>query len=134
MFDVSDPSDPRRLSRLTFDEAHSEAEWDHHAFLWWAPEEIAVLPLQRWSWDERSGKEDYFSGAAVLTATSTRVKQIGEVRHPNVNGSECEDCGIWSPPITRSLVIRDTLFTFSDTGVLASDLGTLDDVAWMPFG
>ncbi|RLE13881.1 MAG: hypothetical protein DRJ28_06635 [Actinobacteria bacterium] len=134
VFDVSDPSDPRRLARLTFDDAYSEAEWDHHAFLWWAPEEIAVLPLQRWSWDERSGKEDYFSGAAVLTATSTRVKQIGEVRHPNVNGSECEDCGIWTPPITRSLVIRDTLFTFSDMGVLASDLDTLDDVAWMAFG
>ncbi len=133
VFDVSDPTDPRRLSRLTFDDAYSEAEWDHHAFLWWAPQEIAVLPLQRWSWDERTGKEDYFSGAAVLTVTPNRVKQLGQIRHPNVNSPDCEDCGIWTPPITRSLVIGDTLFTFSEMGVLASDLDTLDDVAWMPY-
>lgn len=134
VFDVSDPSDPRRLSRLTFDDAHSEAEWDHHAFLWWAPEEIAVLPLQRWSWDERSGKGDNFSGAVVLRATPQRVKQIGEIRHPNANDPECEECESWTAPINRSLVIGDTLFTFSEMGVLASDLDTLDDVAWMEFG
>jgi len=134
VFDVSDPTDPRRLSRLTFDDAYSEAEWDHHAFLWWAPEEIAVLPLQRWSWDERSGKGDNFSGAVVLTATPQRVKQVGEIRHPNVNNSDCEGCEEWTAPINRSLVIGDTLFTFSEMGVLASDLDTLDDVAWMAFG
>jgi uncharacterized secreted protein with C-terminal beta-propeller domain len=133
VFDVSDPSDPRRLSRLTFEDAYSDAEWDHHAFLWWAPEEISVLPLQRWSWDERSGKEDNFSGAVVLSATPNRVKQLGEIRHPNANGSNCEDCEVWTAPITRSLVIGDTLFTFSESGVLASDLDTLDDVAWIPF-
>jgi len=134
IFDVSDPTDPRRLSRLTFDDAYSEAEWDHHAFLWWAPEEIAVLPLQRWSWDERKGHNDNFSGAVVVTATPNRVKKVGEIRHPNMNESECEGCEEWTAPISRSLVIGDTLFTFSEMGVLASDLGTLDDVAWIPFG
>jgi hypothetical protein len=133
VFDVSDPSDPRRLSRLTFEDAYSEAEWDHHAFLWWAPEEISVLPLQRWSWDERSGKGGNFSGAVVLRATSNRVKQLGEIRHPNVKGSDCEDCEEWTAPINRSLVIGDTLFTFSESGVLASDLDTLDDIAWIRF-
>lgn len=134
VFDVSDPTDPRRLSRLTFDDAHSEAEWDHHAFLWWAPEGIAVLPIQRWSWDERTQKSDNFSGAVVVSATANRVKQIGEIRHPNANQSDCEGCEEWSAPINRSLVIGDTLFTFSEMGVLASDLDTLDDVAWLAFG
>jgi hypothetical protein len=134
VFDVSDPSDPRRLSRLTFEDAYSEAEWDHHAFLWWAPEEISVLPLQRWSWDERSGKGDTFSGAVVVSATPTRVKQIGEIRHPNASQAECEECEEWTAPINRSMVIGDTLFTFSEMGVLASDLATLDDVAWIAFG
>ena len=133
VFDVSDPADPRRLAKLTFDDAHSEAEWEHHAFLWWAPEGIAVLPLQRWSWDERTGRKDNFSGAIVLTATPQRVKQIGEIRHPNANEPGCEGCDAWTAPINRSLVIGDTLFTFSETGVLASDLGSLDDIAWMPF-
>ena len=133
VFDVSDPTDPRRLSRMTFEEAYSDAEWDHHAFLWWAPEEISVLPLQRWSWDERTGTEDYFSGAAVLKISPQRVKQIGEISHPGFADEECEECGEWSAPINRSLVIGDTLFTFSEAGVLASDLDTLDDVAWMSF-
>jgi hypothetical protein len=133
VFDVSDPTGPRRLSRMTFEDAYSDAEWDHHAFLWWAPEEISVLPLQRWSWDERTGKEDYFSGAAVLKITPQRVKQVGEVRHPGFVEEECAECVEWSAPINRSLVIGDTLFTFSETGVLASDLDTLDDITWMPF-
>ncbi len=134
VFDVSDPTDPRRLSRLTFDDAHSDAEWDHHAFLWWAPEDIAVLPLQRWSWDERTEKSDNFSGAVVVSASPNRVKQVGEIRHPNVREPGCEECEEWTAPIHRSLVIGDTLFTFSEMGVLASDLDTLDDVAWMIFG
>ncbi|GMQ93975.1 MAG: hypothetical protein BMS9Abin12_1457 [Acidimicrobiia bacterium] len=134
VFDVSDPSDPRRLSRLTFDDAYSEAEWDHLAFLWWAPEEIAVLPMQRWSWNDNTGKGSNFTGAVVVRATSTQVKQIGEIRHPNVNSSECADCETWTAPISRSLVIDDTLFTFSESGVLASDLDSLDDIVWMPFG
>lgn len=133
VFDVSDPNDPRRVAKLTFDDAHSGAEWDHRAFLWWAPEGIAVLPLQRWSWDARTGKDDHFSGAVVVTATPQRVKQIGEIRHPNVNDPGCEECSGWTAPINRSLVIGGTLFTFSEMGVLASDLDTLDDVAWIPF-
>jgi hypothetical protein len=133
VFDVSDPTDPRRLSRLTFGDAHSEAEWDHHAFLWWAPEGIAVLPLQRWSWDEQTGNGKSFTGAVVVTVTPNRVKQVGEIKHPSVNNGECDGCEEWTAPISRSMVIGDTLFTFSDMGVLASDLGTLDDIAWMPY-
>jgi hypothetical protein len=133
VFDVSDPTDPRRLSRMTFEEAYSDAEWDHHAFLWWAPEEISVLPLQRWSWDERTGTEDYFSGAAVLSVSPQRVKQLGEIRHPGYTEEACEDCGEWSAPITRSLVIGSTLFTFSEAGVLASNLDTLEGITWLPF-
>ncbi|MEN8239593.1 MAG: beta-propeller domain-containing protein [Actinomycetota bacterium] len=133
VFDVSDPTDPRRMSRMTFEDAYSDAEWDHHAFLWWAPEEISVLPLQRWSWDEKTGREDHFSGAAVLKISPQRVKQVGEVRHPGFVEEGCAECGEWSAPINRSLVIGDTLFTFSETGVLASDLDTLKDITWMPY-
>jgi hypothetical protein len=133
VFDVSDPTDPRRMSRLTFDAAHSEAEWDHHAFLWWAQDDIAVLPLQRWSWDEKAGTETNFSGAVVVSASENRVKQIGEIRHPNSKESECEGCEGWAEPINRSLVIGDTLFTFSQAGMLASDLETLDDITWLEF-
>ncbi len=133
VFDVSDAANPRRLSRLTFNESQSQAEWDAKAFLWWAPSGISVLPMQRWSWDEQSGTEDYFSGAVVVSVTTQSVKQIGVIEHPNAFEEECPDCGGWTAPIVRSLVIGDRLYTVSESGILASTLDTLEEVAWIPF-
>lgn len=133
VFDVSDPADPRRVARLTFDEAHSDAEWDTHAFLWWPRDEISVLPMQRWSWEEASGKEDYFSGAVVVSATRDRVRQIAEITHPSYSEPDCPECGRWSDPIVRSLVIGDTLFTISEAGVLASDMASYEPIEWLDF-
>lgn len=134
VFDVSDPEDPHRTAKMTFNDTQSQAEWDTKAFLWWAPEGISVLPMQRWSWDERTGKEDFFAGAVVLSATTQRVKQLGVIEHPSATEPECEECGSWTAPIVRSLVIGDTIFTISETGVLASDLDSLDQIEWVEFG
>ena len=68
-----------------------------------------------------------------MSATPNRVKQVGEIKHPSLNDGGCEGCEDWTTPISRSMVIGDTLFTFSEMGVLASDLETLDDIAWMPY-
>jgi len=127
VFDVSDPGDPRRLAKLTVAGANSEVEWDHHAFLWWNG--VAVLPMQRWSWDERTGNEDAFAGGMVLEVSPTRIVERGEITHP----TSCPGCG-WETPIRRSLVIDGTLYTVSDAGILASDLATLANEAWLPFG
>lgn len=133
VFDVSDPSDPRRMARMTFDEAQSQAEWDHHAFLWWPKDEVAVMPLQRWSWDEKTGTESFFAGATVVSATPERLKQVAEIRHPGETDAECPDCGSWTAPIMRSLVIGDVLFTISETGVLASDMDDYEPIEWLKF-
>ena len=34
VFDVSDPFNPRQVDKLTLPGAYSQAEWDHHAFLY----------------------------------------------------------------------------------------------------
>ena len=133
VFDVSDPENPHRTAKLTFEDTQSQAEWDTKAFLWWAPTGVSVLPMQRWSWDERTGKEDYFSGAVVLSATPDRVKELGVIEHPSEGDPECVECGVWTAPIVRSLVIGDSLYTFSETGLLASDLDSLEVIEWVPF-
>ena len=58
LFDVSDPSNPKVVDSLDFDSAQSGAEWDHRAFLWWAPENLAVTSLNNYS-------EDFFGAVAV---------------------------------------------------------------------
>lgn len=132
VFDVSDPANPIRMSRLTFDGAYSDAEWDHHAFLWWAPEDLAVIPMQRWGWDELAKSDRGFSGAVAVRATSQSVEAVGEITH-RMGDSTCDACDEWSAPIMRSLVIGDTIYTVSQNGVMASDLTTLDEVAWLGF-
>ena len=133
VFDVSDPADPRRMARMTFEDAWSDAEWDTHAFLWWPEDGIAVLPLQRWSWDEDTDKEDHFSGAVVVAATDSKVTQLAQIEHPSYEDPECPDCWEWTAPIMRSIVIGDTLFTISETGVLASSMDDFETMSWLEF-
>ncbi|MDX1747527.1 MAG: beta-propeller domain-containing protein, partial [Halobacteriales archaeon] len=45
LFDVSDPSNPVEVSMWTASGAHTEAEWNHLAFLYWAPTDYMVMPL-----------------------------------------------------------------------------------------
>jgi uncharacterized secreted protein with C-terminal beta-propeller domain len=47
VFDVTDPSAPRQQDKLTLPGSYSQAEWDHHAFLYWAATGTAVLPIQQ---------------------------------------------------------------------------------------
>ena len=54
LFDVSDPAAPRLLQRQTLAVHVSDVEYDHHAFLWWAPKRLAVVPVT--DYDERAAR------------------------------------------------------------------------------
>ena len=46
LFDVSNAAAPRLLQQARLGEStSSDAEFDHHAFLWWAPKRLAVVPV-----------------------------------------------------------------------------------------
>ena len=45
LFDVSDPRHPARKAGVSLENSRSEAEFDPHAFLFWAPANLAVVPL-----------------------------------------------------------------------------------------
>jgi uncharacterized secreted protein with C-terminal beta-propeller domain len=105
LFDVSDPSAPRRIAQRALDGDWSEAEADHHAVLWWPATRLLALPVASY---EGNG------GAVGLTVSrESGITPIARVRHPG------------AAPVRRTLVVGDALYTLSDAGIMASDLLTL---------
>lgn len=152
LFDVSDPTAPRRLHRTTVEGGSSEVEYDHRAFLYWPATGLVMLPIQRWSWDEETQTEERFIGAIGWRMTTTSgFEEVGRLTHDDGSSSgggdpapaqetsseepaADEPLGEWrDPAIRRSIVIRDALYTLSDHGVMTSDLRTLDERAWLGF-
>jgi len=122
LFDVADPAHPRRLQHAVYGRGSSDAEFDPHAFLWWAPTDLAVLPLAVAPSSERA--DDGFIGAVGLRVTRQGIAEAGRVTH----GS-----GDHVAPVGRSLVIGNRLYTLSWLGLQASRLDTLAPVATVPF-
>ncbi len=77
LFDVSNPAAPSELDVMVFPDAHSEAEWDHRAFLYWGPEEMVAIPLTRYDYE---GENEFF-GAVALRVNRDGVAELGRVSH-----------------------------------------------------
>ena len=70
LFDVSNLADPREVSVWTAPSGWNNIGWDHRAFLWWAPERLAVIPVT----------VDYeWSGAVVLKVTDGAIEETGRI-------------------------------------------------------
>ncbi|MFF3441040.1 beta-propeller domain-containing protein [Streptosporangium sp. NPDC002721] len=128
LFDVSDPANPRRLSQMFQKDSGSEAEWDPHAFLYWAKTGMAVLPLSSWT-----GTEPTNGTALVLKIDDSAVTRTGTVVHPVPKSSNNGRRAWYDPGIRRSVVVGDSLWTVSDLGLKVSDMKDLSDQAWIPF-
>ena len=138
LFDVSDLKNPKLLQHYSFgDGSSSEADFDHHAFLWWAPRDLAVLPVTIWetrSSDTPPGQpeppmappQQAFTGAIGLTVKDAGIAEAGRVTHATGQG--------YGPQVTRSLVVGNRLFTLSAAGLKATRLDGFADDAWVPFG
>ncbi|MDT4917171.1 MAG: hypothetical protein QOI15_2277 [Pseudonocardiales bacterium] len=120
LFDVSSPDDPQRLDNVTREHTPSESPIDPHAFLYWATDRIAVVPIDSWNYRQ--------SGAAlVVRVDNEKLTVLGTIRNPvgSSNG--------YATGIERTLVIGDQLWTMSSSGLRVSDLHSLDREAWVPF-
>ncbi|MDH3259640.1 MAG: beta-propeller domain-containing protein [Acidimicrobiia bacterium] len=133
VFDVSDPANPKRIHKMTFDDGWSEVEYDHRAFLYWPATGLTMLPIQAWSWE--AGREDWFAGAIGVIADRDGIEDVGTVTHigPKPGGAEEEYGYDWQAQIHRSIVIGDLVYTMSEKGLKASSLTDLSDVAWVSF-
>jgi hypothetical protein len=127
MFDVSDPSKPARLHQRSVARGHSQAEYDHHAFLWWPPAALAVMPLQ--VFPRESGDESFTGAIGFHADRAGGIDEASRISHPAVESNGYS----YTPTISRALVVGDRLFTLSDAGLRSSRLDTLGDVAFAPF-
>jgi uncharacterized secreted protein with C-terminal beta-propeller domain len=124
LFDVRDPAKPNRLAQYHVKGAHSEAEFDPHAFLYWPKTGALVVPLTDVGTGSGSGRRN--AGALVLRVTDGGITETGFVAHPHGNNYD-------PPTIRRSLMIDGTLWTVSPSGLMASDPGNATQRAWLPF-
>lgn len=122
LFDVSDPAKPQRLAQHVLGSGQSEAEQDHHAFLWWPSRRLAVVPYQ--SWDLSSGGVS-FSGAVGMTVGESTIAEAGRLAHPAAQ----PDQGLHG--IRRAFVAGDMLLTLSEAGLMGSSLDALKQTAWL---
>ena len=129
LFDVSDPGEPTRVDRKTIVGGFSDAEWDHRAFLWWAPENLALLPVQAFEFREFD-LNSWFVGAVGFRVDGTSVQEAGRVTHPTPGPKSAPEP--WRAAIRRAVVVGKRVFTVGDNGVGVSDLTTLARTGWVP--
>lgn len=130
IFDVSDPAKPSRVDTYTLSEgSNSQVEYDHHAFLYWDPERLAMIPVQQWRWDDK-GEEAFFGAVGLRVSDNGDLAEVEKVVHPGGTGEKNWD---WRAQILRSIVIGDSVYTVSAKGIMKSDLDALQQTAWLDF-
>ncbi len=143
LFDVSNLADPKEISSWKLAGSNSQAEFDHHAFLYWDEQKIAVLPINQYGGfvapatdapgtiSGSSGSsggaiaptpirpQQYF-GAVVLSIDPAKgIGEVGRITHnATSNGAPTQ--------ILRSLVAADRIWTVSYGQMQAN---TFDDLA-----
>ena len=111
LFDVSDPSDPRTLDSLVLEGGSSEVEWDARAFLWWAPKQLAVVPINNW-------RSNYYGALALRVnadADSPEIELISRISHDAATRptGDTEDCEWYDVPSSSLSWTAESLSTMS---------------------
>ena len=99
-----------------FDYAGSDAQHDHHAFMWWPATRQLVLPF--YSYGPGS---DQFQGA------------LGIKVDPAKGFSDEARISQGAEPVYRSMVSNGRLLTLSQRGLQVYDLTTLEECSFLPW-
>ncbi|MFC5287968.1 beta-propeller domain-containing protein [Actinokineospora guangxiensis] len=112
LFDVTGDA-PTRVAQYHQENTYSAVEHDPHAFLYYAEENLVVMPVS-----DYNGK----SAALLLTVTDSSITELARISTPGPQGE-----------MTRALIAGGSLWTISYSGIQANDLTTRTQQAWLPF-
>jgi len=118
LFDVSNLATPREVTNLQFANGATSVETEPHAFLFWAPKKLVVMPLQTY--------QPLFTGAVGLRIAPTALTEVGRISHNVAARPE-------PAPVERSLVIGDKLYSLSYQGLSTSSVETLGTLGYTAF-
>jgi uncharacterized secreted protein with C-terminal beta-propeller domain len=133
LFDVNDPAAPKRLDVERLNDTYTQVEYDHHAFTWWEPKQLALFPVElqnvggvvspdgRETAPDKASPTSYLYSFRVESGGLTKVARLTHAEHTQQ----------YTGQITRSIVVGDTLFSLSGAGVAASNLDTLAERGWL---
>lgn len=125
IFDVSDPARPTRTASKTL--PGLRAAGDHRAFLYWKPTGSIILPAAGYEPVEGSPERRPFWGAISFSERDGLNEQwrVTHADRPSARAGYAL--------IERLVVVGDRIFSFSDAGVLTSQLSDGVDVAWRAY-
>jgi hypothetical protein len=122
LFDVSNLRKPTRLHQKLLGLGNSEAEHDHHAFLYWPKTGLVSVPVQ--TYNPEAGEQTFVGAIGFRVGRQRGIDELGRVSHGEKPSQY---------PIRRSMVVGDELYTVSDLGVQGSSLTTFAEVGWAGF-
>lgn len=97
LFDVSNLATPQRVDQLDLGrDSYSNVQWDPKSFLYWAAEDLAVVPVNWWRWNEADQTEDNGAAAVLIRiGEDGTLTEIGRIDHPRTE--QCEQGFIEEP-------------------------------------
>lgn len=145
IFDVSDPASPLQTAKTTLGEDDgwdsylwSDAQWDHHAFVYFASRQMLAIPVSGWSWDEQSGS-NYTNMLQLLHVDiEAGITPVGTISHEDLIGElpevSPENSYCWYDldwyisdwiQVKRGVFMDDFIFSISKGAIKVHDLTDL---------
>lgn len=107
LFDVSDLANPIDVDTWTVPNSWTDAEWDHKSFLWWGPENLAVIPVQNWS-------EQFWGAIAFrIDLEAGTIEEAGRISHEPDGADQVgsTDCQVIEPAELEEFQGGDSRFS-----------------------
>jgi uncharacterized secreted protein with C-terminal beta-propeller domain len=126
LYDVADPSHPKRLAARRLGPGWTPTDYDTHAFLWWPKLHLAFVPYSGYGY---WASDDNDPSALVVLSAS----RAGDGPNLTERGRVTHGPGWDHPDVNRAVVIGDRVLSISEVGIASSRLDDLGLIGTAPF-